>query len=139
MHRYRSEKGLHRNHIRENEGGMSVMHEGRRLQTFQLDAYHKGSEIKQAHVQARCVLEGAELLTLAGDYAHLLLFMEQQCSWEVADLHERAGLRMRAFRQGYEGAIPGDVQELSKIPVLVMRRRPGKRRAKNRLSLSHST
>src|SRR6266581_7217438 len=100
MHWYRSERESRRNHMRENEGGMSVMQAGRSLQAFQLDAYHKGCEMKQAHVQARCVLQGAELLGLSGDYAHLLLFKEQQHSWEMTDLHERAGPRMRAFRQG---------------------------------------
>ena len=115
------------------------MQEGRSLQAFQLDAYHKGGEMKQAHVQARCVLQGAELLALSGDYAHLMLFKEQQHSWEITDLHERAGLQMRAFRQGYEGKLPGDVEELSRMAVLVMQRRPGKRRAKNRLSRSHSS
>jgi hypothetical protein len=42
------------------------MQEGRRLQAFQLDAYHKGSEMKQAHMQARRVLQGTELLALGG-------------------------------------------------------------------------
>jgi hypothetical protein len=139
MRWYGSERGPRRNHIRENEGGLSVMQEGRRLQAFQLDAYHKGSEMKQAHVQACCVLQGTELLALSGDYAHLLLFMEQQHAWEMTDLHERAGLRMWAFRQGYEGTLPEDAQELSRMPVLVMPRRTGKRRTKNRLSRSHST
>ncbi len=115
------------------------MQEGRRLQAFQLEAYHKGGEVKQAHVQARCVLQEAELLALSGDYAHLLLFNEQQRFWEITDLHERAGLRMRAFRKGYEGTLPDDAQEHSRMAVLVVQRRSGKRRAKNRLSHSHST
>lgn len=139
MHWYRSGRESRRNHMRENEGSRSVMQEGRRLQAFQLDAYHKGSEIKKAHVQARCVLQGAELLALSGDYAHLLLFKEQRHSWEMMDLHKRAGLRMQAFWQGYEGKLPGDVEELSWMAVLVVQRRPGKRQAKNRLSRSHST
>ena len=115
------------------------MQEGRCLQAFQLEAYHKGGEIKHAHTRAHCLLQGVELLALAGDYAHLLLFKEQQCSWGMTGLHERAGLRMQAFRQGYEGELPGDAQMLSRMPVLVLQRRPGKRRAKNRLSRSHST
>ena len=113
------------------------MQEGRRLQAVQLDAYHKGSEIKQAHVQAHCVVQGAELLALSGDYAHLFLFKEQQCSWELTDLHERAGLRMQAFRQGYEGELPGSTQERSRMTVRVVRRRP-KRRAKHRFTRSQS-
>ncbi len=138
MHWYRSERESRRDHMCENEGSMSVMQEGRSLQAFQLDAYHKGSEMKQAHVQARCVLQGAELLALSGDYAHLLLFMEQH-SWEMTDLHERAWLRMQAFCQGYEGELLGDAQELSEMAVLVMQRRKVKRRAENRLSRSQST
>ena len=113
------------------------MHEGKRLHAFQLEAHHKGSEIKQAHTRTHCVLQGVELLALAGDYAHLLLFKEQQRSWEVTDLHERAGLRMLAFRQGYEGEVPGSTQEPSRMAVRVARRRP-KWRAKNRLPRSQS-
>ncbi len=113
------------------------MHEGGCLQALQLEAHHKGGEIKQAHTRTHCVLQGAELLALAGDYAHLLLFKEQQRSWEMADLHERAGLRMQAFKQGYEGELTGSTQERSGMAVRVARRRP-KRRAKNRLAHSQS-
>jgi len=139
MHWCRSERESRRDHMRENEGSMSVMQEGRRLQAVQLDAYHKGSEMKQEHAQARRVLQGGELLALSGDYAHLLLFKEQQHSWEMTNLHERAGLRMRAFRQGYEGELLGDVEEPSRMAVLVMQRCPGKRRPKNQLPRSQST
>ncbi len=66
MHWYRSERESRRDHMCENEGSMSVMQKGRSLQAFQLDAYHKGSEMKQAHVQARRVLQGAELLACQG-------------------------------------------------------------------------
>src|SRR5260370_34262642 len=97
---------------------MSVMQEGRSLQALQLDAYHKGSEMKQAHIQALCILQGAELLALSGDYAHLLSFQEQQRSWEMTHLHERAGPRMVAFRQGYVGTFPGDAQEPSTVASL---------------------
>src|SRR3989442_9376291 len=115
---------------------MSVMQEGRSLQALQLDAYHKGSEMKQAHIQARCILQGAELLALSGDYAHLLLFKEQQRSCEMTDLHERAGLRMVAFRQGYVGTFAGFAQELSRMAILGVQHRRLKRRAQNRLSRS---
>lgn len=138
MHWSRSERESRRNHMREHEGSMVVMQEGRRLQAFQRDAYHKGSEIKLAHVQARSVLQGAELLALSADYAHLLLFKEQQHIWEMTDLHARAGLRMGAFRQGYEDACASGTEELSRMVVHVMQRRPGKRRAKNRLAHLHS-
>jgi len=107
------------------------MPEGRCLQAFQLEAHHKGGEIKQAHTRTHCVFQGVELLALAGDYAHLLLFKEQQRSWELTDLHERAGLRMLAFRQGYEGELPGCSQERSKMAMHVVRHRRPKRRAKN--------
>ena len=72
------------------------------MRALQLDAYRRGGEIKRVHEQARCVLRGAELLALAGDYAHLLLFKELQQPWGMTNLHERAGLRMRAFWKGYE-------------------------------------
>ena len=114
------------------------MPEGRCLQAFQLEAHHKGSEIKQAHTRTHCVLQGVELLALAGDYAHLLLFFEEQRSWEMADLHERAGLRMQAFRQGYEGELPGSTQERSRMAVRVVRRSRPRRRAKNRHARSQS-
>lgn len=90
-------------------------------------AHHKGSEIKQAHTRTHCVLQGVELLALAGDYAQLLLFKEQQRSCEMADLHERAGLRMQAFKQGYEGELAGSTQERSGMAVRVMRHRRPKR------------
>ena len=112
------------------------MHEGRCLQAFQLEARHKGGEIKQAHIRMHCVLQGVELLALAGDYAQLLLFMEQQRSWEMMDLHERAGLRILAFRQGYEGELPGNIQERSRMAVHGEQHRHPKRRAKSRLARS---
>lgn len=77
------------------------------LRTLQQDAYRRGGEVKQAHVQARRVLTGVDLLTLAVDYAHLLLFKESQHSWGVTNLYERAGLRMRAFWRGYENGPQG--------------------------------
>ena len=98
-----------------------------------------GWQITQAHIQARCILQGAELLALSGDYAHLLIFKEQQRSWEMTDLHERAGLRMVAFRQGYVGTLAGFAQELSRMAILVVQHRRLKRRAKNRLARSQST
>lgn len=78
------------------------MREVMSMRALQLDAYRRGGEIKRVHEQARCVLRGAELLALAGDYAHLLLFKELQQPWAMTNLHERAGLRMWAFWKGYE-------------------------------------
>jgi hypothetical protein len=115
------------------------MQEAMRVQVLQQDAYRRGGETKLAHVQARRVLRGAELLVLSADYAHQLLFKEQQHSWEMTDLHERAELRMVAFRQGYEGTCAGDALELSSMAVLVLRHRRPKRRAKNRLARFQST
>lgn len=115
------------------------MQEAMSTRALQQEAYRRGSEARQAQGQARRVLEGVELLVLSADYAHLLLFQEQQHSWEMTGLHERAGIRMVAFRQGYEGTLAGDTQECSKMVVLVTRHRRPKRREKNRLARSHST
>src|SRR6266852_4652137 len=108
------------------------------IRALQQDAYRRGGEARQAHVQARRVLQEAELLALSGDYAHLLLFKEQQHSWEITDLYERAGLRMLAFRQGYEGELPGGAQEPSRMAVLVAQQRWRKSRPKKRLVRSQS-
>jgi hypothetical protein len=88
------------------------------------------------HGQAGHVLCGVELLVLSADYAHLLLFKEQQHSWERTDLHERAGLRMAAFRQGYEGTFGGFAQEPRMLTVHSEQHRHPKRRAKSRLARS---
>jgi hypothetical protein len=109
------------------------------MRALQQDAYRRGGETKQAHVQAHRVLRGAELLVLSADYAHLLLFKEQQHSWERTALHERAGLRMVAFRQGYEGTFAGAAQERSRVAVVVARHRRPKRRATNRFARSQSS
>jgi hypothetical protein len=76
---------------------------------------------------------------LSADYAHLLLFKEEQHSWERTDLHERAGLRMAAFRQGYEGAFVGFALELPGMAVPVVRHRRPKKRPKNRLARVQSS
>jgi hypothetical protein len=115
------------------------MQEAMGRRALQQDAYRRGGEAKQAHVQAHRVLRGAELLVLSADYAQLLLFKELQRSWEMTDLHERAGLRMFAFRQGYEGTFVSDTEELARMAVQVVQRRPGKRRAKNRFARSQSS
>jgi hypothetical protein len=74
---------------------------------LQRDAYRAGDEIKRAHTRACCVMQGAEVMALSSDYACLQLFKEQQQSWMIANLHQRAGLRMWAFCQGYAGETLG--------------------------------
>src|ERR1700694_5843179 len=96
---------------------------------LQRDAYHAGDEIKRAHMQACCVMQGAEVMTLSSDYACLQLFKEQQQSWMIANLHERAGLRMWAFCQGYKGESPGRPGGLAQAaPPMYAKRRRGMHR-----------
>jgi hypothetical protein len=90
------------------------MQEVKSALALQRNAYLKGREIKQAHVQAHCVVQEAELLALSGDFAHLLLFKELQRSGEIANPHERAGLRLQAFWQGYEDG-HGGIEEASQV------------------------
>jgi len=94
-------------------------------QALQRDAYRAGDEVKRAHVRACCVKQGAEVVTLSADYACLQLFKEQQHSWTIANLHERAGARMWAFCQGYQGEAPGrfDTTASVALPALSMRAR----------------
>jgi len=87
-------------------------------QALQRDAYRAGDEIKQAHVRGCCVVQGSEAVTLSADYACLQLFKEQQHSWLIANLHERAELRMWAFWQGYEGETLGCLEETAQAAIL---------------------
>jgi hypothetical protein len=109
------------------------------MRALQLDAYRRGSEIKRAHEQARCVLRGAELLALAGDYAHLLLFKELQHPWGMTNLYERAGLRIRAFWCGYEDGPRDAFEKALRVGLPGMPRRMKRRRGTHRLSVPRGT
>ncbi len=99
---------------------------------LQRDAYRAGDEIKRAHTRACCVMQGTELMALSSDYASLQLFREQQQSWLIANLHERAGLRMWAFCQGYAGETPARLEGLAQAaiptPPMYAKRRRGMHR-----------
>lgn len=92
---------------------------------LQREAHRAGDEVKRADVRACCVKQGAEVVTLSADYACLQLFKEQQRSWTISNLHERAGARMGAFCQGYQGEAlgPFDVTASVALPALPMRAR----------------
>ncbi len=68
------------------------------MRALQQDAYRPGGETRQAHR----VVRGADLRLLSADFAPLLLLEEQQRSEQIANPHERAGLRMQEFQRGYE-------------------------------------
>jgi len=102
------------------------------IRTLQQDAYRRGGEVKQAHVQRRRVLQGVDLLMLAADYAHLMLFKELQQSWEVTNRYERAGLRLRAFRRGYEDGPRGAFDEAFRASLSGIPRRRQRRRGMHR-------
>ena len=81
--------------------------------------HFKGTPISKGARSSRpicrhCVVQGAQLLALSGDFAHLLLFKELQRSGEIANPHERAGLRLQAFWQGYEDG-HGGIEEASQV------------------------
>ena len=106
------------------------------MRALQQDASHRGGQTRQVHAQARRVLGGAELLILSADYAHLQIFKEQQRSWGRTDLYERAGLRMAAFRQGYEGTFGDFTQEPRMMTVHGEQHHLPKRRVKKRTARS---
>lgn len=99
---------------------------------LQRDAYRAGDEIKRVHMRACCVMQGAEVAALSADYACLLLFKEQQRSWMISNLHERAGLRMWAFYQGYQGETPGRLEETARAAIPAPRMYAKRRRGTHR-------
>ena len=88
------------------------MLESASARALQQDAYRAGNEMKQSHVQASCVRQGAAVAVMSADYACVQLFKEQQRCWSIAHLHERAGVRMWDFCQGYQG------EALGRLPFL---------------------
>src|SRR6266568_4204948 len=105
--------GKEAQHIRSRTGMLETMSE----LALQRDAYRAGDEIKRAHTRACCVMEGVEVMALSSDYACLQLFKEQQQCWVISNLHERAGLRMWAFCQGYTSETPGRLEGLAQAAI----------------------
>jgi hypothetical protein len=108
------------------------------MAAIQRDAYRRGGEVKRVHMQVHRVLQGTELLVLSGDYAQLLLFKELQRSEEIANLHERAGLRIQAFGRGYRDGPQDGVETISRVDHPgIPRRKKSRRRGKHRSAAHH--
>jgi hypothetical protein len=119
-------------------GGIAVR-DNMNVQALQRDASHAGNEIKLAHARASCVKQGAEVLALSADYAILQLFREQQHCWSITNLHERAGARMWAFCQGYQGEAQGRFDVTASLPLpdppMRARRRRGMHRHRRQVGV----
>jgi len=70
------------------------------MEQIQQEAYGRGQQMKQSHLHEQRVVTDEGLAILAADFAQVSLFKSNQhMSGEAA--HERAGLCMRAFEEGY--------------------------------------
>ncbi|GHO66245.1 hypothetical protein KSC_051370 [Ktedonobacter sp. SOSP1-52] len=67
---------------------------------IQQEAYVQGQQMKQWHDQQQRVLTQEALAILAADFAQISLFKSNQ-QVSGAATHERAGVCIRAFLEGY--------------------------------------
>jgi len=72
------------------------------LEQLQQEAYIKGQQLKQWHLQQHRVIDSVALAVLASDFAQLSIFKSYQYP-HPTEAHERAGLCARAFQEGYIG------------------------------------
>ncbi len=75
------------------------------MEQIQREAYERGQQMKQWHLQQQRVVTGEALAMLAADFAQLSLFKSTQ-HMSVVAAHERAGLCERAFQEGYRSQLP---------------------------------
>lgn len=67
---------------------------------IQKEAYLRGQQMKQRHSEQQRVVNDNALAILAADFAQVYLFKSNQHMAVVA-VHERAGICVRAFQEGY--------------------------------------
>ncbi len=72
---------------------------------IQQEAYLRGRQMKQRHSEQQCVVSDEALAILAADFAHVSLFKSNHHLTAVA-AHERAGICVRAFQEGYRSLLP---------------------------------
>lgn len=70
----------------------------------QREAYLWGQQMKQSHLQQQCVITDEACAILAADFAQVYLFKSNQ-HITVEATHERAGLCMKAFEEGYRSLL----------------------------------
>ena len=75
------------------------------MEQIQQEAYVRGQQMKQWHLEQQRVVNDEALTILAADFAHMDLFQSYQ-HMTVGAAHERAGLCERAFQEGYRSQLP---------------------------------
>ena len=75
------------------------------MEQVQQEAYERGQQMKQWHLEQQRVVNDEALTILAADFAHVYLFKSSQ-HMTVGAAHERAGLCERAFQEGYRSQLP---------------------------------
>lgn len=74
------------------------------VEQIQRNAFARGQQMKQWHLQEQRVLSPEALAILATDFAQVSLFKSNHHLTEIAT-HERAGLCVRAFEEGYRSPL----------------------------------
>jgi len=80
------------------------------MEQIQRDAYVRGQQMKQWHLHEQRVVSHEALTVLAADFAQVSLFKANQHLTE-GSAHERAGLCVRAFQEGYRSPLPSALLE----------------------------
>ena len=75
------------------------------MEQIQQEAYARGQQMKQWHLEQQRVVNDEALMILAADFAQVYLFQSSQ-HMTVGAAHERAGLCERAFQEGYRSQLP---------------------------------
>ena len=74
------------------------------MEQVQQEAYARGQQMKQWHLEQQRVVNDEALMILAADFAQMYLFKSYQHT-TVGAAHERAGLCERAFQEGYRSQL----------------------------------
>lgn len=74
------------------------------MEHVQQEAYVRGQQMKQAHLHQQRVVTDEACAILAADFAQVYLFKSNQ-HITVEAAHERAGLCMKAFEEGYRSQL----------------------------------
>ena len=75
------------------------------MEQVQQEAYARGQQMKQWHLEQQRVVNDEALTILAADFAHVYLFKSSQ-HMTVGAAHERASLCELAFQEGYRSQLP---------------------------------
>ena len=75
------------------------------MEQVQQEAYVRGQQMKQWHLEQQRVVNDEALTILAADFARVYLFKSYQ-HMTVGAAHERAGLCEIAFQEGYRSQLP---------------------------------